>query len=69
MSCIFLILTVILLSLSLILPITTIVYVGPTFDRTEDIKVDDWRRKFILFFAWINIAYIILLMLYGSSKK
>ena len=62
MTCIFiLMLTILLLLVPLILSIVSITYVGPTFNRTEDIKVDDWRRKFILFFAWFNLAYIILL--------
>ena len=70
MTCIFiLMLTIFLLSLPLILAITTIIYIGPTFDRTEDIKVDDWRRKFILFFAWFNLAYIILLGLSYLTYK
>ena len=57
-----LVLAVFLLLLPLILLITTISYVGPTFKRDQDIKVDDWRRKFILFFAWFNLAYIILVV-------
>jgi uncharacterized membrane protein len=70
MSCIFLLIfAVFLLLLPLILVITTIIYIGPTFNRSEDIKVDDWKRKFVLFFAWFNLAYIILLVLSYLTYK
>ena len=70
MTCIFiLIITIFLLLLPLILSIVTITYVGPTFNRSEDIKVDDWKRKFILFFAWFNLAYIIFLTLSYSTLE
>ena len=38
--------------------IFTIIYLGPTFGRNKKIKVDNWMRKWVLFFAWFNIVII-----------
>lgn len=42
--------------LPLITNIFVIIYLGPTFDRTKKIPVDNWMRKWVLFFAWFNIV-------------
>jgi hypothetical protein len=46
-----------------------ITYIGPTFNRQTEIKVDDFRRKWVLFFAWFNsvtLLIILIMFLVGS---
>jgi hypothetical protein len=46
-----------------------ITYIGPKFNRQTEIKVDDFRRKWVLFFAWFNsvtLLIILIMFLVGS---
>lgn len=42
--------------LMIITDILTVTYLGPKWDSKEFIDPNDWRRKWILFFAWIKIV-------------
>jgi len=42
--------------LSILTNVFIILYLGPTFGRTDTIDSQDWKRKWILFFSWLNIA-------------
>jgi hypothetical protein len=57
---------VILSILSLVLTILTnaftIKYIGPSFNRTEHINVNDWMRKWVLFFAWYSLVVTIIMV-------
>lgn len=46
------------LALSIMSQIVIIIYLGPTFEHSEKIDSDDWRRKFTLFFAWLGVAMV-----------
>ena len=43
---------------TLLAEIVIITYLGPTFEHSEKIDVNDWRRKFTLFFSWLAVAMI-----------
>ena len=40
--------------------VVCITYLGPTFDSKPSLDVNDWRRKFLLFFAWFNVVYYLI---------
>jgi hypothetical protein len=50
--------------------IITIMYLGPGFDKSDKIDVNDWRRKWILFFGWFNAVMlsivVLIFIMYGS---
>lgn len=42
----------------------TLIYLGWTFDTPEKVDPQDWKRKWIIFFAWFHIASVCLVILY-----
>lgn len=46
----------------IITSILTLQYLGMTFDENIEIKSDDWRRKWIIFFAWLNLVMTLLMI-------
>lgn len=51
--------------LSIATAVITLTYLGWTFDDPENIYPKDWKRVWVIFFAWLNAAFIILLFLFG----
>lgn len=52
-----LIFIIIALMISLMTSIITLLYLGTSFN-SKDLKLDDWKRKFMIFFAYFNILTI-----------
>jgi len=61
-----------------ILPIVTAIilltYLGPTFSNNVEIDPNDWRRKWLIFFAWLNliltmISIIFTIIIISKYKK
>ncbi len=48
-------LLVIAFAVSLMTPTLTLMYLGTSF-KTKELKNDDWRRKWLIFFAYFNIV-------------
>jgi uncharacterized membrane protein len=48
--------SVLTLMLAILTSVFTIKYIGPTFNRTEHIDVNNWMRKWILFFTWYGLV-------------
>ena len=44
--------------------VVSITYLGPTFDSKPALEIDDWRRKFLLFFAWFNVVYYSIMLIF-----
>ena len=56
----------------IITSILTLTYLGVSFNENIEINADDWRRKWIIFFAWLNLvltALMILLILVTVIKN
>jgi len=47
-------LLVIICVFSIITSVFTIIYLGPTFEKSS-IEENDWKRKWIIFFAWFGL--------------
>ena len=43
--------------------IFTLQYIGWTFDNNSDIPKEDWKRKWIIFFAWLGLISSIISLL------
>ena len=45
--------------------IFTLMYLGWTFKAPESINPQDWKRKWIIFFAWFSLASLSLITIAG----
>lgn len=54
-------------SLSIATLIITLSYLGPTFEEPSKIDPNDWKRKWIIFFAWFNLVTTGVLFLIASG--
>lgn len=55
--------SIIINTFTIILSVIILYYLGWTFDETQEIKIDDWKRKYIIVFVWIMLIYNSLLVL------
>ena len=48
--------------------IITLSYLGYTFDEEQqpDLEVADWRRKWLIFFAWLTVVVMVLNIVLGT---
>ena len=55
--------------LSILTYIFTLSYLGTTFNTNKKIDVRDWKRKWIIFFAWFNIGVysVLTLLSFGEA--
>jgi hypothetical protein len=61
---------IITIFISIMTDILTITYIGPYFNRNKEIFINDWRRKWILFFNWFTVgSWIVALILILLFKK
>jgi hypothetical protein len=51
---------------SFVTGVITIIYIGPSFNRTDPIDPQNWKRHWILFFAWFRLV-VYGLMIMGTS--
>lgn len=58
---ILLILQIFLQLIPILTAIIVLLYLGPTFSD-EDVHIDpsDWRRKWLIFFAWLSLIIILM---------
>lgn len=48
--------------------VITLSYLGYTFqDDQADIDPADWRRKWLIFFAWLTVAVMVLNIIMGTA--
>lgn len=59
-----LIITVFLLCLT---PLITLSYLGFSFGAQRPLKKDDWRRKWMIVFAWLGIVQVVAFFLSSSN--
>jgi len=49
--------------LPVLMSIFTLQYIGWTFDNSSDIPKEDWKRKWVIFFAWLGLVFSIISLL------
>lgn len=49
--------------LPVLISVCTLIYLGWTFDNNDEIDKNDWKKKWIIFFAWLGLVSSVLLLI------